>query len=886
MKVAKIVAIVLGVFLLLAVVIGALALTPGIQTWAVRRAVAGQPGMKIEVGHVAAGFSAADIRELRVVKDGMVITAKGITANYSAWDYISRKKINADQVTVEELVVDLRASGAPANPGTTTSAKEAANPGKAAKSSSAGSAGAPDSFQGALAQAQLPFDIRVARVSAKGRALLPGDKVVVFDLQGAGIENGQRGRLEWKAEFTDPLKGAAVTTAQLAGTTGVHITADRRIDLVEVDADVSARGPKLPTDRIKLQAKAEQATAGGNESYTATVALARGNQVEPLLKSAAEFRKATSDFAGTWELAVRSEQLAAVLAGFGLPEIAANGNGRFAFKPATSAASASGELQGNLSRLEKLAPELAKIGAMHFRAGFDGGLADGTAQLSRLQLDVTGADGRKFAEIATAQRVGFTLADKRITLADPKAELARVSIQALPLAWAQPFLKGMTIDSGDLSLALAVEAEADGSRIRARALQPLVVRTVTIRSGEKKLVDQATLSANPRIDYSTTRVVAELADLKFSMPAGDAISGSVSADVTDLARTPAIAFTTQLQAKLVAAHKPYLPVDTGPLSITSHVQGRMAGDILQLAKLAATVNRDGGAMLAVVDLQQPITANLKAGTFTVPKPDATVARAKLGQVPLAWAEPFVAKSKFAGALAGATLDFSCRSVDDLTVNTFEPVLLRGIGATLDGKPMLQSVDVSANLTATKRKDVVAYEVRRLELKQGEMLLAGLAATGEANLGKKLTLAAKGNLEADAAALMNQPVLASFATLSRGKITTAFEVNLADAIQAKAVLAARGLVAKQNNQPLGDLEVSLNANLKADGSGTLVAPLTLTNGNRRSDIALDGVFGKTADQKSFLFNGKIASSQLFVDDFQPLAGVAPAGEKSAKSTAPT
>src|SRR3954468_3905953 len=123
MKGLKIVAWIVGGLVLLLAVVFALALTPAVQTWAVRKAVAGQPGMTIEVGRVAAGFSAADISDLRYAKDGVVVTAKGVTARYSAWDYIAKHKINADSVAVQDLLVDLRnAKPAVAANGTTNEA--------------------------------------------------------------------------------------------------------------------------------------------------------------------------------------------------------------------------------------------------------------------------------------------------------------------------------------------------------------------------------------------------------------------------------------------------------------------------------------------------------------------------------------------------------------------------------------------------------------------------------------------------------------------------------------------------------------------------------------------------------------------------------------------
>lgn len=890
MKAARIIGIVLGGVLLLVVLLAALALSPAVQTWAVRKAVADQPGVTVQFSRVAAGFSRADVRDLRVVKDGMVITAKGVTANYSAWDYITHKRINADDVTVEDLTVDLRgaptASAAPAGAAGSAAAPSASAPRPTATSSSAANkaprTGSPATFNGALTQAQLPFDVRLARLAAKGRVLLSPQQTLVFDVQGAGIENGKRGTVELRGELTDTTPQAAVASAQLTGTMGVHLTTARKIDAVTADATIAAKGPKLPQDQIKLEANAE--TANGNEAYRASVGLVRGATTEPVLKVDATFQAASHDFTGAWNLTVRSEQLAALLAGLGLPELAANGSGKFSYQPGTGAAAASGEIHGRASQLEKVAPELATIGAVEFNTSFDGGLADQVARLDRLQLEVTTSDGRRIAQVATAQRVTFSLANQRIALANPQSEVARIALQSLPLAWAQPFVKDLKIDSGDVSLALAVSGEADGSRIRARAVQPLAVRNVTLRQKDQKLADQVTLTASPQIDYTAERVQAEIPDLSVTMPSGDAVTGRLSADVTQLKTTPDIAFVVETQAKIVALLRPYLPVDLGTLAVKTSAQGRMAGEVVQVTKATTVVQRDGGALLADVALQQPVTANLKAASFTVPNPQATAARVKLGEVPLAWAEAFVPKAKFAGSLAGATLDVSCRSSDDLTVNTTEPLVLRGVSATLDGKPAVQALDLTADLTATKRGEVVAYQVRRVELKQGDAALARVVVSGEARLGKRLTLAAKGELEADAAALMQQPAAAQFATLSRGKVSSTFDANLGDTINAQATVAARGLVAKQNNQALGDLEVKLDATMKDDGSGKITAPLTMTNASRRSDVTIEGAFGKSSDQKSFLFTGKVSSNQIFVDDFQPLTAIAP-GDTAPASTAP-
>lgn len=884
MKGLKILAFVaVGIVALLGIAL-AVALMPSVQTWAVRKAVAGQPGVTLEVDRVDAGFSNASISNLRYAKDGMLVTAKGVTAKYSAWDYLTKKRINADQVTVEELVVDLRNAKSATAATTGSSAQSTKTGSEQPKTPDAKPKTPSTAFPGVLEQAKLPFDIRVATLIAKGRALLTNQQQVTFDLTGTGIETGQRGKLEWTIDFSDSKPGADLRALRTTGTAGLHIAADRRVDLVEVDAIVAAMGPKLPADRVRLVARAEQPSAGGNEGYNATLSIIRGNQADTLFKTSAQFLTASREIAGAWELSVRSEQLAAVLAGLGLPEVAANGSGKFALKPDANVVAASGDLHGQASQLAKLSPALTAIGAVNFKTTFDAGLAGDVARVDRLEVDVTGLDGRKIADISSLQKVTYHLGNKQVTLANPRAEVARIALHALPLAWAQPVAKPMVIESGDLSLALTVEAEADGSRIRARAAEPLALRTVTIRGADQKaLVEKVSLTTKPTVDYSPTRIVAKLDELNVSVPAGDTLRGHLSADVTNFAKAPIIAFAGELQGKLITLLKPHLPLDPGPLAVNAAFQGRHEGQTVNLEKASATVNRDGGALLTALQVQQPVRIDLKAMTFAMAKPDATAARVQLGEIPLAWAEAFVAKSKFAGVLTGATLDVAMRSIDDLSITTTQPLAMTGVSATLDAKPMVQSLDLVADLNATKRGDVITYDLRRLELKQGQNAVATVNVAGEAKLGKKLTLAAKGKLDADAAALMTQPVAAPFATLSRGRIAAVFDATVADATQARAVLSAKGLVAKQENRPLGDLELNVTANLKPDGNGTFSAPITLTAAGRKSDVQIDGAFGKATGRDTFLFNGKIAGNQIVVDDFQALTALAPA-EPSKPTTA--
>ena len=510
MKALKISAFVLGGLTLLTVIAVALALNSGVQTWAVRKALAGQPGLALTVDRVSAGTSSAQITGLRIEQDGTILSADEITAAYSAWDYLTGGLIVVDSAALKGLTLDLRAAPVAATP--------AGNPPATPTTGTAPAVTTPGTtpaqpFAGIFTLLQLPVDVRVGRVSADGKALLPGNQSATFALEGKDIAAGQSGELSWKLDFTDAGPDVPVASAQLTGTATVRITADRRIDRIELTTTASARGPGLPTDSVHVALTAAQPAVAGNESFQARVGLLRGTAVEPLLATDVDYLATSRTFAGTWNVTIGAGQLDALLSGLGLPDFTARGAGKFTFEPTTGNLATDGSLEADVANLGTVSPALAAVGSLKVRTAFDARLAGEVARLEKLELTATDANGRTLAEITALQPVSFNTRTQLVALANPNAALARVSVQALPLAWAQSFISPLVIDSGELSLVLGVEAAADGSRVAVRAVEPVTLRNVTLRDGENRLVDQASFTVSPRIDYTADRVEAELAGL-------------------------------------------------------------------------------------------------------------------------------------------------------------------------------------------------------------------------------------------------------------------------------------------------------------------------------------------------------------------------------------
>ena len=880
----------------------ALAFSSGFQTWAFRRAVAGMPGVKIEVASIEAGLSQARLTGLKVVVPGATVSADSADATLSVWDVITRHRLDLGTVNVRNAVIDLRgAAPAPTarpavagssdtltpvtlNPQKTppTNAPVPTAPARPAPAAVPASAARPSDFNGLLAGLELPAEVSIAKFTANARVLLPEERTAVSSVTLVDLGRGRQGKLDWKVDVTDPRAAAPVQAAHASGTAAVTVAANGRITAIATDALATFEGPGLPADRISLKAKAAPGGTAGDETYEITVGLERGTQIETVVESHAEFLKATRSLTGTWKVAARSEQFAALLTGFGLPTLAVAGEGKFSFESAARATSASGELDVQASDLGRVSPGLSALNAVHSHAAFDLRVAGDKAVVERLEFNVNDATGRRLADISARQRISVSLADYSLNFDNPAAELARVSVQRLPVAWLQPWVKDYTLEAGDLSLVVAVEAGTDASRVRARAIEPVLVQGLSVRQAGRLLLEQATISVRPDIEYTTARITAALTELKVTLPAGDNIAGTVSAQITGFPKAPVVDFTTDLSGRLGEGFRKQVPELPAAVRFTAAAQGRKDGDDLQVARCSITVNQDAGGLLATVEAVQPFRINLVAGAFAANNSAAVAVRARLGELPLGWIEPFEKRAKLAGMVSGGLIDLTIRTLDDLTVTATTPLALRGATMSWAGQPLVQTLDMTADFTATwkaqaisptQKTATITYEVRRLEAKQGEATLLRFNATGSVKPGDKLVGAAKGALEIpDAGALSRQPALAA-GGFTRGTVSATFDASMDGAGQASVVVTTRNLTSRQAPGSPLNLDSNFSLLLKPDGSGTIKLPLTLTAGTRKSDLAFDGTFTQPAG--GFTFNGRLASSQANVDDLQMLAGLIPA-----------
>lgn len=880
MKAPKLVLVLTAVLALAVIAAVGLALTPGVQGWAARRLVSGKSDLRVDFDRLAVGPNRAEIQGLRLVQAGTVVSIQELEASYSGWALLTRRAIDLSSARVTGVVVDLRTAtpasetaSAPAHPPSAAPAPgDSSASAPATKVPAPAAAAVPREFQGIFAQFQPPLPVSVRRATIEGRVLLPAERTVNFVAEVSGIAPGATGTVTASIDLTDTSPAAHLRAARLRASAALRSTSEGRFDQLEATVTLAGEGPAIPPDTIQLRLDGAPATEGGGEAFNLRVGLARTTATLPLLTASARYRPTDRSLSGSWELTAGSGELRDVLAALRLPDLQASGRGAWFSSPDTGALSADGTLELKARDLGVLAPALAGTGQVAARTAFDVRLANQVLRLERLTLAAGDPTAQPIVDLAALQPLSLDLRTRRPTFSRPEAPLARISVRALPLAWFQPLVGPTEIVSGNLSLALSIEASPDGSRASARTTEPLSITALTVRRDGRTLVEKATLQASPRIDYTPDSLSAGLERLVVSLPAGDRIEGSVSAVAGSLASPLPARVSVKLDGRGIIAHAAVSPLATGPLDFGLGLTGEIGESRLQLESADLRVARSGDGPLAEIGLRQALTYDLAAGRPSVGAPDRPLARVTLGSIPASWFQPFLTDSRADGALSGGVLEAYLRGPDEVAVATAQPLALRGLGFALQGRTLASGLDGSIAFGATWRGGVLTYDLQRFELTQDATSVARLQAKGVARFGPTFSVTAAGSVDADLPTLLRQPALTGSVALRQGSARLDFDVALADGIRGNVALNARDLTPADPAAPKGALTVSADVALDAAGAGTIRVPLLLEVAGRKSDLTLDARLTKRGE--GLELQGSLAGAQLIVNDLVTLAALAP------------
>jgi hypothetical protein len=504
MKPLRVILIGVGIVVLLLVVAVSLALSSGVQTWAARRALAAQPDVRGEIGRVAVGLQRVQAENVRLQLSGMTLQLPALDADVAVLR-AARNEIEIRRLVAKGWTLDLTAPAVVAQRTAVRPAQAASLlplslaavlPANAAAPATAASFPLAD----ILAALELPVDlVRLDGVELVGTVIFPtapgsAPGRAAVTINGGGLAPGAEGvfAITADAQLQDPA--APVSGLRLQSEVRARLRDARVFAQVATTSTVEAHGGQLVEDaRLQINATAGSATDGGSYSLE----LRRPDKA--LLEvEARPMAAGSSDLAGNWRLAMDHTDVEPFALGFPLPQFQAQGAGQVKFSGSDQSIDLAGRLQVQADRLEVLMPQLAAVGGLTVSTEFDARRAGDDLRVTQLHA-VVAAD-QPVAEFRSLQGFEFNLATGELRVADPDQDLLDVTVQGLPLAWAQPFLTDQTVTGGPVQGSWRAAARDGGFVLR--AVSPLRIGGVTVAQAGQPLLQAVDVALSLSGEYS------------------------------------------------------------------------------------------------------------------------------------------------------------------------------------------------------------------------------------------------------------------------------------------------------------------------------------------------------------------------------------------------
>jgi hypothetical protein len=497
MKPVRLVLIGTGVLILLLLLAVAAAFTSPVQTWAVRKVLAGQPSLHASVGAVSAGWSHVVVRDVRMEQEGALFAAPLVEADLSLFAAAMRKQVFVSRLVATGWTLDLSKTGTPA---TVPAAAVTGNSSAPASVPGSRPPAAAQGFQGVFGQLKLPVDLSVDGVQIAGNVILPASKgTAKVSLRGGGLAAGRQGKFELTASAA--LSDGNVSALDLRGTAAATMDTPRTFTGMAATFDVSATGSSVPQGaRLVAELSATRSVAG--EDYVATVV----GDGRPLVNVQARLPVDARRLDGTWKLDLRDRDLSPFALGMALPTFAAAGDGRFDLDSNFINAHAAGKLDVTADRLEVVRAELGAVDAVKAALEFDATRRGDAVTVDRLNATIAGS--RPVATLRTLQPLTVDAGKKTFSPADPARPLLDLILDGVPLAWAQGALPGFEVAGRDVRGELTAISRGGGITLRTKT--PLTAGPLSVAQAGKPLLRDVEVSLNMSGDYAAAAWQAQL----------------------------------------------------------------------------------------------------------------------------------------------------------------------------------------------------------------------------------------------------------------------------------------------------------------------------------------------------------------------------------------
>lgn len=700
-----------------ALLIGGLLLAPPVQGWLIRRAIATQPGWRVDFQKIGIGPGGVEARGLEFAMPGVSAKSEPIAIRIAPLRLFSQRELRLERVEAQKLNLIIT----PAQFAATDPAAGAAL------------------FGGALRLLQLPLSwaVDTARVDGQITVNDAGQSLVVgeFSVQGGGLSATQPGKFTYELAVNSAVLPLGPDN-KIRSTGTIQLTQDQAngIARVVIEGDVTLPhygALVLPAGKLTLTLAA---TPTG-EDYHAKLAFGAAGEFEFNGKLDA----AQSLLVG--RATARAEQsLVASLTPGQLPTATLTGAADVALDPNTTdfEVTLTGDL--NASDWDKVLPELAVVDAFKGRLAAEITRRGGRLRVQKLDATLQG--------VASPARAVLTLDQPVDPLALPATPLATVELTGWPAAWANPWLAstGTPISAGEFSGRWSA-ALIDEKLLRLRALQPAKLAGLSVTGEKLPPLPAVDLMFSPQLELSAEQASAVIDDFTATTAQHDRLTARLNA--TYALATEAIATAGELRGELPSI----LAGDERPLpfALDAHWDATLTGDQLQLRALELNARRDPTAAPGFsVQLLRPLAADLEKLTAVASSTEAgDWLRVRFAELPLDWVTRWLDHAMpgyaFTGTFAAGESVLRPTGDHGFALATLTPWRLTDTSLAIGGKELLRG-ELTLSPAATAQGEAYTASLDGLALRDaaGNMITGRI--TSEATLDNR-----KGRVTFDLAA---------------------------------------------------------------------------------------------------------------------------------------
>jgi hypothetical protein len=871
-----------GLFLLLVLLI-ALLFIPAVQKALVTRVASGPDGT-LEVDYLRIRPNSITLRNAVFTQPDGSYTVAEFRADLSLSDVIFRRELRIGELVATGVLLDI----------VELVQREREEPDEE-----------PDEpFEGILRQMELPMPVHLGRVEVEGRVLLPGagDQPAEsrFFLNGGGLAPGAEGDFRLAGEFADSSPQAAIGRIDFDGNVRVRQAGGGAIERLDLVLQLAAAGGPLEVeDRLRVTATLAAVDAG--ESYVAEVHRGSDAGAVPLLSLTGGYDETERVLRANWDLQVNREQLAAFAATADLPDFVSRSSGEVTHFAASGATGLAGQLHISAEHLGALAEELRELGGFTFESRFDAAFGESEIVLTQLSAQLTNREGQVLLDAASSSIVRYDLEQERLTGVSDGVELLSISLQNLPVEWANLFLQAddpaeeWVVEGGTVHGRLLFSAQDAG--ISFQLAEPLRANGISVRQGEDRLLQGVAFEARASGALRDGVLRAVLDQLVVSGDGqemlqvfGDFDGATDQLQVRVEANLPAISAQPML-AEIGAATGGRLVIDLTAVlaepanyavrgSLTEVVWDQLpdlvlGGDFdlaisrhfVRIENLVAFVRDQGGRSFLEARNYQPIIYDLETEQLAGIEAGVDLLTVALTELPLTLANLFLAAEEDpealrveAGLASGQVLLRAEGTA--VAIQLVEPLRGRGIALTSGGEPMLQQVDFQMTGSGSLRDGEVIFDLNDLQVfgaGREMMRITGRYDSSAAQVGATVL--------ASLPVVLSQPFLADLNNASAGTVSIDLNARLSSPARVELAGTVSGVRLRRERERVADLQLRATATEVVENEWEVEIPVQIA-GAQPSDLRLAGrvVLGEVVNQ----FNLQLVSSFLRMEDLTQLA----------------